>query len=801
MTSKPHILYLSFDGLLSPLGYSQVARVMKGLAIQSRRSDSIDADDPIDKGVEITICSLEREEDLQTPGRQEALERELSALGIRWRRRHWSDGGGVADVARNVAKMAALLRQEIRHQPVDLIHARSYVAASLAREIGGARRIPYLFDIRGYWVDERREQGRWFDGPLRLAAARHWEQRLYQDAAAIVSLTEEAAEEIRTSRLSPYKTQPPVVVIPTCVDYGEFGLGGPGSAAGISRNLSERLQASLVVGLVGAVEQAYCIEDSIRLFDHLRALRPDAHLLGLTRNSPALLTYLQAAGLPEDSYTLATATHEEMPAWLSHIDWGLLLRHSAPSHRAAMPTKLAEFFASGVRPIYWGCNREVHHWVERAGSGVSLDRLDEAGLRQAASEIAEHPAELDSLLAARWRTRKHFDLQEGIRRYQALYRHLLSGQQSRHLRVLFLTEGTDVPASRFRVQQFLPQFRRQGIECTLRSAYGKHYARFAQSPLGPLYKLAMRLKRLPQIRDAHRYDLVFLQRPALPFSAACEHLARLKNPNLILDVDDAIFLRPDGAEDPRQGGAFDRVVENCAHVIAGNAYLAERIRHTPATVIPTVLDTDRYRPFERPRRPEVVIGWMGTYSNFVSLEPLVPLLRRLLAEYPDLRVELVSNATFEPLKDHPGVDQIPWTAADEIPRLQNFDIGIMPLLDNPSTRGKCGFKAIQYMAVAVPVVASAVGANQEILANEEGGYLAETLLEFEVSLRRLIENRGLRERLGAAGRRRVLERYCIEAVLPQYLTLFDRIAAGRLSPREPVSSEKITSEGRQSSGA
>ncbi len=764
---------MTLDGLMEPLGTSQVVRVARGLS---------------NRGYQMALCSLERARDREEPGREERFFEDLREEGISWRRGTYRQGGS-ADVGANLWALRQMLKEELASGPVRMVHARSYVACSVALSLCEDRGIPVLFDIRGFWVDERREQGRWFTGPLRLGMARRWEESLYERTAGVVSLTEEAARAIQRGEKGPWSADRPIRVIPTCADYGEFGLGGPSNVEGIPHSLSARLKGRLVVGFVGAVEQAYCVEESLRLFHLIKARRPDAHLLCLTRNPSALLPWLRAARIGPDEVSVTTATHEEMPAYLAVMDWGLLMRRTGPSHRAAMPTKLAEFFAAGVRPIQWGCNAEVRRWVEAAGSGVVLKGLNEEALAQAADEIARRPASVQELLRARWRTREHFDLACGIERYDEVYRAVLKRSHRPRLRVLMLTEGEEVPASRFRVQQLLPHLQARGIECTVRAAYGPAYPRMARTPAGPMYKLGCRLKRVPAVIDADRFDLVFVQRPALPFTGLPEVLGARRNDRVIFDVDDAIFVRRDGEPSRRLQRAFQESVAAARHVICGNQYLAdhtEKVR--PTTVIPTVVDTALVRPApEVPRGSPPVVGWMGSASNFVSLATVAPVLRRL-AEAGRARIRIVADAPFAPLRGVENVEEIPWSADDEVALLQSFQIGIMPLLDNASTRGKCGFKALQYMAVQIPVVASAVGVNREILSGV--GFLAETTEEFEDALNTLIDDESLRLRLGIRGRRRVEERYSVEAVIDTYVEIFEAVAH-----RRPVPIREVRADG------
>ena len=199
------ILYVTADGILEPLGFSQVVRVVEGL---------------VRRGLRYDILSLEKERDLARRDRVAQVEARLGALGIRWLRvpYDWSSSARAA-----VNNLAALTRETVRAArsgTIGAVHARAYhgaVAGFAASTAGGT---PYVFDARSYWIDERLEEGRWFTTPLRLGLARGLEHQLFARAAGVVTLTELQADDVRSGRFGP--PAGPVVCVPTTADYDDF---------------------------------------------------------------------------------------------------------------------------------------------------------------------------------------------------------------------------------------------------------------------------------------------------------------------------------------------------------------------------------------------------------------------------------------------------------------------------------------------------------------------------------------------------------------------------------------------------
>ena len=336
------------------------------------------------------------------------------------------------------------------------------------------------------------------------------------------------------------------------------------------------------------------------------------------------------------------------------------------------------------------------------------------------------------------------------------------------MKVLFLIEGLISPASRYRVLQFLPACDQAGIDYDVCPMHGSSYPAVYYRPrLGKLYKALVRSRRYFQrVSD---YDLVFQQRLTLPFSAVVEKRLVARNPNFVFDFDDAIFQTESGGSGPE--ATFNQVISLARHVVAGNEYLAERAAQpTKTTIIPTIIDTDRYRPapLSEPEQP-LTIGWMGTAGNYPNFAPLLPVLERLLQAFPAWRFKIVS--------DRPPPFQLPnmvfekWTAVGEIPALASFHIGLMPLKDTEWNRGKCAFKLIQYMALGLPVVASGVGSNRQVVGHGESGFLAAAPDEWEAHLVSLLEDAELRRRLGEKGRIRCVDHYSLNSQKARFINI------------------------------
>ena len=288
------------------------------------------------------------------------------------------------------------------------------------------------------------------------------------------------------------------------------------------------------------------------------------------------------------------------------------------------------------------------------------------------------------------------------------------------------------------------------------------------------------VNRLTRMARCRHYDLVWLEKEALPWFPASLERWLLGEVPYVLDFDDAVFhnydRHPLGIVRILFGRRLDRLMEGARLVIAGNRYLAQRAISAGAgwvEQLPTVIELARYPPFGKGARSRARIVWIGSPSTVRYLAGLFESLAVLAARVP-FTLRVIGGA---PL-DVPGVDMevLPWSAETEVALIAECDVGIMPLWDSPWERGKCAYKLIQYMACTLPTVASPVGANQDVVIENETGYFARSHEEWTDRLECLLRDAVLRKRLGEKGRERVEAEYCVERTAPKLMKLLSTAA-------------------------
>jgi glycosyltransferase involved in cell wall biosynthesis len=320
------------------------------------------------------------------------------------------------------------------------------------------------------------------------------------------------------------------------------------------------------------------------------------------------------------------------------------------------------------------------------------------------------------------------------------------------MRYLFLGLGEGSASTRYRILQYLPYLRSRGIEFRVETIPGA------------------REERVELISSIASDEVVVLHRrlfPPLEFRRLVEKSCRL-----VYDFDDAVMY-PDSFSGKKRSrtreGRFRRTIEASSSVIAGNEYLKGKAEALGArvSIIPTPVDTEKYSPAETETGEGITLGWLGSRSTLPYIERLMPVLEKVAAANPGLKLKIICDRPLGGASIR--VENVPWSLEKEVEELRSFHIGLMPLSDDPWARGKCGFKLLQYMAVGVPAVASPVGVNSRIIEEGVNGFLALNDEEWVEKLNILINDPGLRAAMGENGRRTVEERYSLAVNAPLFL--------------------------------
>lgn len=342
------------------------------------------------------------------------------------------------------------------------------------------------------------------------------------------------------------------------------------------------------------------------------------------------------------------------------------------------------------------------------------------------------------------------------------------------------------PGQRFRVEQWLRLLEPRAVEAEFKPlltsrVYNRLYDQggFLQKSVDTIVGLA---HRVGDVVGGSRADVVILYREAFPFGPAVLETVLERRVPVVYDFDDAIFLKDSSAANAwtarfKRPDKVGQIIREAAVTTVCNDFLASyAAQHSPRVrILPTTLDVDEYHPKPQPRRAAVRIGWSGSPTTSRHLRTIEGALRRVAERH---RVELVAIGDKNLKLSVPGRQQVrEWRKETEIDDVAAFDIGVMPLPDDDWARGKCGFKALLYMALGVPTVASPIGVNPEIIEDGVNGLLAASEDEWVTAIERLILDEELRHDLAASGRATVEERYSGQVWAPRFLDVLEEATA------------------------
>lgn len=353
------------------------------------------------------------------------------------------------------------------------------------------------------------------------------------------------------------------------------------------------------------------------------------------------------------------------------------------------------------------------------------------------------------------------------------------------MNILFLVPypTDEAPSQRFRFEQYFGALESAG------HSY-KVYSFWTKSAWKVLYKSGRHLSKVGHLIFGfikrwwqvlflcHRYHIIFIHREVAPIGPPIYEwiLAKIFRKKIIYDFDDAIWI-PNTSSGNKIASKLkwhSKVRTICKwawKVSCGNEFLRQfALKHNSQAILnPTTIDTEYHKPKPVSANSKVTIGWTGTHSTLKYLELLSPVLINLQTNN---NYEFIIIANSEPSVEF-NYTFIQWNKSSEIEDLSKFDIGVMPLTDDKWSNGKCGFKALQYMSLGIPTLASPVGVNTDIIDAEKNGYLCSSTEEWITTISKLINNHKLRNEIGEQGRKQVEKNYSIKSNRSNFISLFD----------------------------
>lgn len=389
---KPGVLYISYDGMLEPLGQSQVLAYLERLTADYR----------------IHLISFEKRGDWRNSALRERIGQRIEASGIEWHPLRYHKRPSAPATGFDIAVGSARAIAIARKHKLNIVHARSYVPGLMALAVKRTMGAQFLFDMRGFWADERVDGSLWQKDGALYRAAKRVERRLLLAADYVVTLTQASEKELRQW---PYlkDRKPPISVIPTCADLDRFTIQGP-----LQRD-------PFVLGYVGSVGTWQALSTVIQLYEQVRRLRSDTRLLIVNRDEHSLVqNHLAGAGISTSDVDVIEADHDHVPRHISQMSVGLALYRPSYSRLACAPTKIAEYLGCGV-PCVGTDVGDVRSILESHRVGVLLRGFSAGDLANGAAELLRLCEDDDLQRRCRRAASTEFSLDNGVQSYSRIY--------------------------------------------------------------------------------------------------------------------------------------------------------------------------------------------------------------------------------------------------------------------------------------------------------------------------------------------------------------------------------------------
>lgn len=395
-----NILYITYDGMMEPLGQSQIIPYLKELSEENK----------------IFVISYEKKSDLYSSKKIKSLESQLSAYGIKWYPMLYHKWPSLIATLFDILKgqlIACFISKKI---DVEIIHVRSYIPALISLPSKWLTSSKLLFDIRGFWADERVDGGIWKKEGIIFRVVKFLERYLFISSDHIVTLTHASVSKIFEFNYWKGK-KPKITVIPTCADLNLF------------KPPKYLNKSPFVFGYVGSFGTWYMMKETLLIFSAILKIRKDSRMIIVNRNEHDLLIEcISKLNLPLDRFDIIKSSHKDVVNHIQSMHAACVLIKPSFSKIASAPTKLAEYLGCGVPCIGNNGVGDIKNILERNKIGVVLNEFNTNSLNQAASDIlrlSENPKIRDN---CRMFANLYFSLKDGVKSYRSIYESLLNNE-------------------------------------------------------------------------------------------------------------------------------------------------------------------------------------------------------------------------------------------------------------------------------------------------------------------------------------------------------------------------------------
>jgi len=393
------ILYISYDGLLEPLGQSQVLAYQEQLA----------------KDFDIILMSFEKPADLNNHQLLHSMQDRISKTSIKWIARRYHKAPSILATSYDLLAGIIHCSYLVWRYKIKVVHARSYPPALIALFLKKFFGIKFLFDMRGFWADERVDGNIWNKDSQIYRVTKSLEESFIVNSDHIISLTNAAVNEMEQF---PYLASAslPISVISTCVDLEKFTPK--------NKNIESE---NFILGYLGTVGTWYLFEETIQAFKILLEIRPLAKILIINKGEHKFIQEsLVNQGISLDLVEIRSAKHDEIPCLIKSMSAAVFFLKPLFSKQAAAPTKLGELLASGIPCLTNAGVGDMANIIRNGGVGIAINGFSNSAIEDGVNGLIELTKQEDIIEKCRKTAELNFSLEDGIKSYAKIYKSLMN---------------------------------------------------------------------------------------------------------------------------------------------------------------------------------------------------------------------------------------------------------------------------------------------------------------------------------------------------------------------------------------